>query len=255
MKLKQLMSAHHGVFIASPEYNASITPLIKNTIDWISVVRERGDPPLAAYQNRVFALGGASPGRSGAMQSLLALRQVLAVGCRALVIAEQVTVPNAEQAFDEMRRAQGHARGRPAQDGGAQADRRPRSCSPGRALVPLDPRERLILALDVPSVAAAEAMIARLGESVSFYKIGYQLAFAGGIDLARALAGAGKQIFLDLKLHDIGNTVARGVESVARLGASFLTVHAYPQTMHAAVDARGGSSLAHSRRHRAHLLR
>jgi len=109
--------------------------------------------------------------------------------------------------------------------------------------VPLDPRERLILALDVPSVATAEAMIVRLGESVSFYKIGYQLAFAGGIDLARALAGAGKQIFLDLKLHDIGNTVGRGVESVARLGASFLTVHAYPQTMHAAVDARAGSTL------------
>src|SRR3981081_807228 len=102
-------------------------------------------------------------------------------------------------------------------------------------------RDRLIVALDVPSVAAAEAMIARLGESVSFYKIGYQLAFAGGIDLARALAGAGKQIFLDLKLHDIGNTVGRGVESVARLGASFLTVHAYPQTMHAAVEARADS--------------
>ena len=107
----------------------------------------------------------------------------------------------------------------------------------------LDPRERLIVALDVPSVAAAEAMVARLGEAVSFYKIGYQLAFAGGIDLARALAGAGKQIFLDLKLHDIGNTVARGVESVAALGVSFLTVHAYPQTMHAAVDARAGSAL------------
>jgi chromate reductase len=102
LRLKQLMSAHHGVFIASPEYNASITPLTKNTLDWISTVRERGDPPLAAYQNRVFALGGASPGRSGAMQSLLALRQVLAVGCRALVIAEQVSVPNAEQAFDDM---------------------------------------------------------------------------------------------------------------------------------------------------------
>src|SRR5215471_13070521 len=102
LALKRLMCAHQGVFIASPEYNASITPLIKNTIDWISVVQERGEPPLAAYQNRVFALGGASPGRSGATHSLLALRQVLAVGCRALVIAEQVTVPNAEQAFDEM---------------------------------------------------------------------------------------------------------------------------------------------------------
>ena len=107
----------------------------------------------------------------------------------------------------------------------------------------LDPRERLIVALDVPSVAEAEALVVRLGESVTFYKIGYQLAFAGGIDFARVLAGAGKRIFLDLKLHDIGNTVARGVESVARLGASFLTVHAYPQTMHAAVDARKGSSL------------
>jgi chromate reductase, NAD(P)H dehydrogenase (quinone) len=102
VKLKQLMSAHQGVFIASPEYNASITPLIKNTIDWISVVRERGEPPLAAYQNRVFALGGASPRSTGVVQSLLALRQVLAVGCRALVIAEQLSVPNAEQAFDEM---------------------------------------------------------------------------------------------------------------------------------------------------------
>jgi orotidine-5'-phosphate decarboxylase len=107
----------------------------------------------------------------------------------------------------------------------------------------LDPRDRLIVALDVPSVREAEALVARLGESVSFYKIGYQLAFAGGIDFARVLASAGKQIFLDLKLHDIGNTVAKGVESVARLGATFLTVHAYPQTMHAAVDARAGSNL------------
>jgi chromate reductase len=101
LKLKQIVSANRGVFIASPEYNASITPLLKNAIDWISTVRERGDPPLAAYQNRVFALGAASPGRSGGMQSLLALRQVLAVGCRALVIPEQVTVPNAGDAFDE----------------------------------------------------------------------------------------------------------------------------------------------------------
>jgi orotidine-5'-phosphate decarboxylase len=107
----------------------------------------------------------------------------------------------------------------------------------------LEPRERLIVALDVSTVAEAEALVVRLGETVGFYKVGYQLAFAGGIDFARALAGAGKQIFLDLKLHDIGNTVAKGVESVARLGATFLTVHAYPQTMHAAVDARAGSDL------------
>jgi NAD(P)H-dependent FMN reductase len=102
VKLKQLVGAHRGIFIASPEYNASITPLVKNTIDWISVVRERDEPQLAVFQNRAFALGGASPGRSGAMQSLLALRQVLAVGCRALVVPEQVTIPNAAEAFDDM---------------------------------------------------------------------------------------------------------------------------------------------------------
>ena len=107
----------------------------------------------------------------------------------------------------------------------------------------LDARDRLIVALDVPSIAAAEALVARLGESVTFYKIGYQLAFAGGLDFARVLSSAGKQVFVDLKLHDIGNTVAKGVESVAKLGATFLTVHAYPQTMKAAVAARGGTGL------------
>src|SRR5881394_3964265 len=101
------------------------------------------------------------------------------------------------------------------------------------------PRDRLIVALDLPGVAAAEAMIVRLGDSVTFYKIGYQLAFAGGLPLVRQLAGAGKKVFVDLKLHDIGNTVARGVESLNALGATFLTVHAYPQTMKAAVAARG----------------
>src|ERR1700732_332586 len=105
------------------------------------------------------------------------------------------------------------------------------------------PRDRLVVALDLPGVAAAEAMIARLGEAVSFYKIGYQLSFAGGLPLVRQLADAGKKVFVDLKLHDIGNTVARGVESVAKLGATFLTVHAYPQTMKAAVEASSGSGL------------
>lgn len=105
------------------------------------------------------------------------------------------------------------------------------------------PRDRLIVALDVPGVAAAEAMIARLGDSVTFYKIGYQLAYAGGLPLVRQLAAAGKKVFIDLKLHDIGNTVARGVESMAGLGATFLTVHAYPQTMKAAVEGRAGSGL------------
>jgi orotidine-5'-phosphate decarboxylase len=105
------------------------------------------------------------------------------------------------------------------------------------------PRDRLIVALDLPGTEAAEAMIARLGDAVSFYKIGYQLAYAGGLPLVRELADRGKKVFIDLKLHDIGNTVARGVESIARLGATFLTVHAYPQTMKAAVEARAGSGL------------
>src|SRR3954467_3814913 len=105
------------------------------------------------------------------------------------------------------------------------------------------PRDRLIVGLDLPSVAAAEAMIARLGDSVTFYKVGYQLAYAGGLPLVPQLVKAGKKVFVDLKLHDIGNTVARGVESVAKLGATFLTVHAYPQTMKAAMEGPAGSSL------------
>ncbi len=105
----------------------------------------------------------------------------------------------------------------------------------------IEPRQRLIVALDLPSVEAAQDMVARLGDAVSFYKIGYQLAFAGGLGFAQTLSGAGKRVFLDLKLHDIGNTVRQGVNSVARRGATFLTVHAYPQTMKAAVEAREGS--------------
>ena len=104
-------------------------------------------------------------------------------------------------------------------------------------------RDRLIVALDLPDIAQAEAMVTRLGDSVSFYKIGYQLAFAGGLALVPVLVAAGKKVFIDLKLHDIGNTVARGVESIAKLGATFLTVHAYPQTMEAAVEGRAGSRL------------
>lgn len=107
----------------------------------------------------------------------------------------------------------------------------------------IPPRERLIVALDVPDVDVARALIARLGDSVVFYKIGYQLGYAGGLPLIRELANAGKKVFADLKLHDIGNTVAKGVESVAKLGATFLTVHAYPQTMKAAVEARQDSAL------------
>lgn len=102
VKLKQMFMAHQGIFIASPEYNASITPLLKNSLDWVSRVREGREVPLAAYKDRVFALGGASNGGYGAMRSLLALRQVLEIGCGALVIPDQIAVPRAADAYDDM---------------------------------------------------------------------------------------------------------------------------------------------------------
>jgi chromate reductase len=100
--LKAMLGAHQGVFIASPEYNASVTPLLKNTIDWISRVQARGEPPLAVFKHRVFAIGGASDQPFGALRSLMALRQILELGCGALVLPEQVTVFAASEAFDDM---------------------------------------------------------------------------------------------------------------------------------------------------------
>jgi orotidine-5'-phosphate decarboxylase len=104
-------------------------------------------------------------------------------------------------------------------------------------------RDRLIVALDLASLKEAEHAVVRLGDTVSFYKIGYELMLAGGLPFAADLAHAGKRVFLDLKLHDIGNTVARAVERAADLGVTFLTVHAYPQTMRAAAEGRGKSAL------------
>ena len=102
MKLKTMMAAHQGIFIVSPEYNASIPPLLKNAIDWVSRVRERGEPPYAAFHGRVFALASASSELLGGARGLIALRQVLELGCGAMVIPEQLTVPNAENAFDDL---------------------------------------------------------------------------------------------------------------------------------------------------------
>ena len=102
VKLKQMIAAHHGVFIASPEYSASVTPLLKNAIDWVSRVREKGDPTYAAFKNRPFAIASASPESAGGLRSLMALRQILELGCGALVIPEQVAIPDAERAFDDM---------------------------------------------------------------------------------------------------------------------------------------------------------
>ncbi len=102
VQLKRMLEAHRGIFITSPEYSASVAPLLKNAIDWISRVRDRGEPTYAAFRRRVFALGAASSGASGGLRSLMALRQILELGCGALVIPEQVSVPRAEQAFDDM---------------------------------------------------------------------------------------------------------------------------------------------------------
>jgi NAD(P)H-dependent FMN reductase len=102
VKLKQMIGAHHGVFITSPEYNGSVPPGLKNAIDWVSQVRERGDPAYAAFRNRVFALGAASPEPHGGVRGLMALRQILELGCGAMVLPEQIAIPQADQAFDEL---------------------------------------------------------------------------------------------------------------------------------------------------------
>ncbi|MBW6423426.1 orotidine-5'-phosphate decarboxylase [Rhizobium sp. XQZ8] len=107
----------------------------------------------------------------------------------------------------------------------------------------MNARNRLIVGLDIPTVAEAEKMVSTLGDTVSFYKIGYQLAFAGGLEFARDLAKDGKNVFLDMKLLDIDNTVAKGVENIAKMGMTMLTLHAYPKAMRAAVEAAKGSGL------------
>lgn len=104
-------------------------------------------------------------------------------------------------------------------------------------------RSHLIVALDLPTVAAARQMVAELGESVSFYKIGMELIYAGGLDLVRDLVSDGKDVFVDLKLHDIPNTVEKAAAQIAGLGARFLTIHGFPQTMKAAKLGVSGSKL------------
>jgi orotidine-5'-phosphate decarboxylase len=121
-------------------------------------------------------------------------------------------------------------------------DRAPTAAEPRRAKR-IDPGDRLIVALDAPDAAEAERLIAELGDSVRFYKIGMELAYGGGLSLAPKLAQAGKKVFVDLKLHDIPNTVERATAQIAKLGAYFLTVHAYPQTMRAAAAGAKGSQL------------
>jgi len=107
----------------------------------------------------------------------------------------------------------------------------------------MDLRDRVIVALDVPDVAVAQAVVERLGDRATFYKVGYELAFAGGLAFAQDLAKSGRKVFLDLKLHDIPNTIEKGVGQIARMGMTFLTVHAYPQTLAAAAKGATGSNL------------
>ena len=108
---------------------------------------------------------------------------------------------------------------------------------------PSEPRDRLIVALDAPDAGEAERLVAAIGDAARFYKIGLELACGGGLALVPKLAAAGKQVFVDLKLHDIPNTVERATAQTARLGAAFLTVHGYPETMRAAVAGAAGSRL------------
>lgn len=112
VKLEALMKVHQGIFIASPEYNASISPLLKNTLDWVSRIRRDGEEPLAVYKTRVFALGAASPGGMGGIRGLIAVRTVLEMGLGALVLPDQFLCPRAMDAFDE----QGHLKDREAQE-------------------------------------------------------------------------------------------------------------------------------------------
>lgn len=107
----------------------------------------------------------------------------------------------------------------------------------------MDPRDRLIVPLDVPTLEDAAAMVERLGDSVSFYKIGHQLAFAGGLGFASELLAEGKQVFLDMKLLDIDNTISKGIENIVKMGVHMTTLHAYPKAMAAAVEAARGSQL------------
>lgn len=100
-KLKNLMKAHTGIFIVSPEYNAAFTPLLKNTLDWISHIRDDGEAPMEVYRTRVFALGAASNGGTGGLRGLSQLRLVLELGIGALVLPDQFLLPRASDAYDE----------------------------------------------------------------------------------------------------------------------------------------------------------
>ncbi|HKZ96147.1 MAG TPA: orotidine-5'-phosphate decarboxylase [Hyphomicrobiaceae bacterium] len=108
----------------------------------------------------------------------------------------------------------------------------------------LTAKDRLIVALDMPTLEEARRLVATLGEAVSFYKVGLELLFVGGLELARELRHQGKHVFLDMKLLDIGNTVERAVANAKELGVNFITVHGQDlKTLRAAVAGRGASPM------------
>jgi chromate reductase len=111
-KFEALMKVHTGIFIACPEYNASITPLLKNTLDWVSRVRNEGEEPLAVYKTRVFALGSASPGGMGGLRGVNTVRTTLELGLSALVLPDQFAVPKAGEAFED----NGHLKNKESQE-------------------------------------------------------------------------------------------------------------------------------------------
>jgi NAD(P)H-dependent FMN reductase len=112
LKFEALMRVHTGIFIACPEYNASITPLLKNTLDWVSRVRVEGEEPLAVFKTRVFALGSASPGGLGGLRGVNTVRAVLELGVGALVLPDQFAVSKAGEAFED----NGHLKNKDSQE-------------------------------------------------------------------------------------------------------------------------------------------
>ena len=234
-EFKALLAEYQGVFIATPEYNSSIPALLKNTIDWVTRVRAKGETGLEVYKTRVFAISGASPGYYGAMRSLLTLRQILEVGVGATVIPQQLALPRANDAFEAGRQPQGQGAADHAE--GRRGEARHRRQEVRRVMA--HARDRLIVALDVPGAEQARALIDVLQDSVGVYKIGLELLFAGGMALASELASRGNRVFIDAKLLDIEATVERATASIARTGAEFLTVHALDcKTLDAAVRGR-----------------
>lgn len=103
VNLERMMSSHHGIVFVTPEYNSSLPPLLKNAIDWVTRVEERGRTQGQVFRERAFALASASEGRLGGSRCLAALRLILS-GCRATVIPNQLALSFADQAYDEMER-------------------------------------------------------------------------------------------------------------------------------------------------------